>query len=218
MTRRPQEARHPQARHPAPDRRAAPATGALTAEPQRASVQYPGGLAARYRWTNSGRGEDIFRHTEAGGTLVDHGPLVSPQPDRLCRAELRVEGPAGQWTARFASTIFDVPQGLLWDVPGLLVVKYGFHAYGLVGRTGELRWSFGSRSPLLVVLGSSRLPHVIVQSEVETTALDHDGSVVWRAAHSDVVSEAELVGGRLVLTSYSGLLQALDPATGRSID
>jgi hypothetical protein len=34
-------------------------------------------------------------------------------------------------------------------------------------------------------------------------------------AHSDVVDAAELVGGRLVLRSYSGLLTTLDPATGR---
>jgi hypothetical protein len=39
--------------------------------------------------------------------------------------------------------------------------------------------------------------------------------VAWRIAHSDVVTGAELVGGRLVLTSYSGQLNALDPATGR---
>ncbi|MEO5821803.1 MAG: hypothetical protein ABIT71_14975 [Vicinamibacteraceae bacterium] len=32
------------------------------------------------------------------------------------------------------------------------------------------------------------------------------------------VALAELVGGRLVLTSYGGLLQTLDPATGRSLD
>ena len=33
----------------------------------------------------------------------------------------------------------------------------------------------------------------------------------------DVVAAAELVGGRLVLTSYDGLLATLDPATGRSL-
>jgi hypothetical protein len=30
-----------------------------------------------------------------------------------------------------------------------------------------------------------------------------------------VVAGAELVGGRLVLRSYSGMVTALDPATGR---
>ena len=185
--------------------------------PQRASIQYPGGLAARYRWTNSGGGPQLFAHSEAGGDLVDHGPLVSAVPDRLCRAELRIEAPAGSWTARFASPVFDVPQGLLWDVPGLLVVKYGFLVYALVARTGELRWTFTSGTPVIAVLGSSRLGHVIAQTEVETIALADDGGVDWRAAHSDVVAEAELVGGRLVLTSYAGLLQTLDPVTGRSL-
>ena len=49
-------------------------------------------------------------------------------------------------------------------------------------------------------------------------ALAADGEPVWRAAHSDVVAEVELVGGRLVLTSYAGLLQTLDPQTGRQLD
>ena len=69
-----------------------------------------------------------------------------------------------------------------------------------------------------MVLGSSRLPHVLVQAEIETFAIRGDGEVAWRVAHSDVVTEAELVGGRLVLTSFSGEVQALDPATGRSSD
>ena len=64
---------------------------------------------------------------------------------------------------------------------------------------------------MLVVLGSSRLPHVLVQAEIETFALEADGEVAWRVAHSDVVTEAELVGGRLVLTSFDGQVRALDP-------
>ena len=72
-------------------------------------------------------------------------------------------------------------------------------------------------SPVLSVLGSSRLEHVLVQAEIETFALEADGQVRWRAAHSDVVSAAELVGGRLVLTSYGGLVTALDPATGQTL-
>ena len=43
-----------------------------------------------------------------------------------------------------------------------------------------------------------------------------DGEVAWRVAHSDVVTAAELVGGRLVLTSFDGAVSALDPATGRT--
>jgi outer membrane protein assembly factor BamB len=189
----------------------------LTAEPQRSSVQYPGGLAARYRWGGSGQADSVFGLSEAGGIVVDHGTLLSADPDRLCRAELRVEGPAGSWTARFASPVFDVPQGMLWDTAALLLVKYGFALYALDPRSGELRWLFTGGTPLLAVLGSSRLPHVIAQGEIDTVALRADGEVAWRATHSDVVVEAELVGGRLILTSYAGDLQTIDPLTGQPV-
>ena len=191
--------------------------GALR-EPRRSAVQYPGGLAARYRWTGSGGIAALTAMSEVGGELTDHGPLVSDAPDRLCRAELRVEGPTATWTARFASPIHDDPAGLLWDTEGLLVVKYGFEVYALAARTGELRWHHASRTPVVAVLGSSRLTHVIVQTEIETVAQAVQFAPVWRAAHSDVVAEVDLVGGRLVLTSYAGLLQTLDPATGRQLD
>lgn len=187
-------------------------------EPRRASVQYPGGLAARYRWTGSGQVAALDAVSEAGGVFTDLGPRVSPTPDRLCRAELRVEGPLATWTARFASPIHDEPRGMLWDTPALLLVKYGFVLYALAARTGELRWDHASRTPLVAVLGSSRLTHVIVQSEVETVALDAEGAPVWRVAHGDVVAEADLVGGRLVLATWGGLLVTLDPATGRTLD
>jgi outer membrane protein assembly factor BamB len=68
----------------------------------------------------------------------------------------------------------------------------------------------------VATLGSPRLGHVIVQSEIETFAVAADGEVVWRVAHSDVVVGASLVGGRLVLTGYAGEAAALDPATGRA--
>jgi hypothetical protein len=186
--------------------------------PRRASVQYPGGLAARYRWTGSAEGVDAFGPTEAGGELADHGSLISVDPDRLCRAELRVEGPLGAWTARFASTIYDEPRAVYWDAAGLLVMAYGFAAYALNGRTGALGWMHRSGTPLVAVIASPRLDHVIVQSEIETVAVAADGSPVWRVAHSDVVAEAELIGGALVLTSYAGSRQALDPRTGLSPD
>lgn len=198
-----------------------PLEGPPPAEPKEAhrlTVQYPGGLAARFRWGGSGSSEAVFGSSEAGGTLVDLSPLVVDAPERLCRAELRIEGPLGAWTARFASAIFDEPQALLWDTPALLVVAYGFDVYALASRTGELRWQHGSGTPLVKVMGSPRLEHVLVQSELETFALREDGEVAWRAAHTDVVAEAELIGGRLVLTSYSGQLQTVDPETGRSLD
>jgi outer membrane protein assembly factor BamB len=147
---------------------------------------------------------------------VDHGEVSGPDPDRRCRAELRVESPSGPWTVRLASTISDTPTGLAWDTEGLLVIRYGFHVYAFEARTGVLRWSHRSASPVVAVLASSRLPHVLVQAEVETFAIEADGTVGWRATHSDVVAGAELVGGHLVLTSFAGQVRALDPQTGRS--
>jgi hypothetical protein len=193
-------------------------TVAAVAPPRDATVGYPGGLRARWRWAGSGQGAAVFALSEAGGSLEDLGPLVSRDFNQLCRAELRIDGPAGAWTVRLASTISDEPAGLVWDDAGLFVVKYGFHTYGFESRTGDLRWSHRSASPLIAVFGSPRLAHLLVQSEIETFALEPDGTVGWRIAHSDVVADASMVGGRLVLTSYTGLVTAIDAATGRSAD
>jgi len=75
-----------------------------------------------------------------------------------------------------------------------------------------------ANSPLLTVLGSPRLPHVLLQSEVETMALDGSGAVLWRVAHSDVIAAAELVGGKLALRSYGGVMSLLDPRDGRTLE
>jgi outer membrane protein assembly factor BamB len=112
--------------------------------------------------------------------------------------------------------IHDEPRGLYWDTDGLLVVAYGFHTFGLDAESGEVRWEHRSATPLIALLGSPRLGHVLVQSEIETFAIEADGTVGWRVAHTDVVTAAELVGGRLVLTGFDGQLNALDPVTGRS--
>lgn len=188
----------------------------MTAEAQRAAVAFPGGLQVRLRWAGSGQGEAVYALSEIGGSLADHGPLVSSEFERLCRAEVRVEGPAGTWTARLASPIFDEPRPVFWDVPGILAVGYGFLTYAFDARSGDLRWTHRSRTPLVAVLASSRLDHVLVQSQLETFALQADGDVRWRVVHSDAAAGAELVGGRLVLRSYEGLLQVLDPATGQA--
>ena len=158
----------------------------------------------------------MFALSEMGGALVDLGSRVASDPEPLCRAELRLEGPRGAWTARFASMIFDEPRALHWDSHGLLVVSYGFHTFGLEVETGDARWEHRSATPILALLGSPRLQHVIVQSELETFAVEPDGTVAWRVAHSDVVTGAELVGGRLVLHGFGGGVSALDPSTGRS--
>lgn len=186
-------------------------------EVKRATIQYPGGLAARYRWGGSGSAADVFALSEGGGALVDHAALAGGDPTRMCRAELRIEGPSGEWTARFAAPVYDEPAGLLWDTPAQLVIKYGFIVYGLASRSGELRWWHRSGTPIVTVLGSPRLDHVLVQSEVETLAIDAGGEVRWRVAHSDVIAAAELVAGALTLTSYGGDVAALDPVSGRSL-
>jgi outer membrane protein assembly factor BamB len=175
-------------------------------------VQYPGGLAARYRWASSTDGTDFFGVSETGGRLTDLASVDSA--DRLCRAELRVEGPSGSWTARLASPIFDEPAGALWDSPQLLLVTYGFVLYAFAARTGELAWSHRSATPIVALLTSARLAHVLLQSEIETIALRDDGSVAWRIGHSDVVAEARLVAGRLDLTTYGGSHVILDAHTG----
>lgn len=189
--------------------------GATVPEPRNATVTYPGGLRARWRWGGSGQAAAIFALSEAGGTLLDLGPRVDRDPDALCRAELRLEGPRGAWTARFASPIHDEPRATYWDTAGLLVVAYGFHTFGLDAATGADRWEHRSATPLIGLFGSPRLCHVLVQSELETFAIESDGSVAWRIAHSDVVTSAEMIGGRLVLTGYDGQLNAVDPTTGR---
>ena len=188
----------------------------MAAEPRDATIAYPGGLRARWRWGGSGQAREVFALSEAGGSLIDLGTEVSSAPDELCRAELRVDGPAGGWSVRLASTLNDEPAAQLWDTAGQLVVKYGFHTFGLEARSGARAWAHRSATPVLAIFASSRLRHVIVQAELETFAIEADGTVAWRIAHSDVVTEAAMVGGRLVLTSYGGAVSALDPATGRT--
>jgi hypothetical protein len=190
----------------------------MTTDVRHAVVAYPGAIRVSYRWAGSGGAAAVFALTETGGPLTDLGDLVGTDPDRRCRAEMRVETPAGPWTVRLASTISDEPAGLLWDTEGLLVIGYGFHGYAFEARTGALRWSHRSASPIVEVMASPRLPHVLVQAEIETFALEGTGEVGWRVAHSDVVAGAELRGGRLVLTSFTGQVRALDPLTGRGTD
>ncbi len=191
------------------------ATGAAGPEPRNATITYPGGLRARWRWGGTGQSAAVFALSEAGGSLVDLGPQVAPDPDALCRAELRLDGPRGGWTARFASLIYDEPRATYWDDAGILVVAYGFHTFALDAATGEARWQHRSATPVIGLFGSPRLDHVVVQSELETFALEADGTVAWRIAHTDVVTAVESIGGRLVLTGFDGQVNALDPATGR---
>ena len=187
----------------------------MTAEPRNATITYPGGLRARWRWGGSGQGAAVFALSEVGGQLVDLGHARRRRPGAAVprraaprRTARRVDGPLRVDDQRRAA-------GLHWDTEGLLVVSYGFHTFGLDVATGEARWEHRSATPIVALLGSSRLAHVIVQAEIETFAIEADGTVAWRVAHSDVVIAAELVGGRLILTGYDGQLNALDPSTGR---
>lgn len=180
---------------------------------QRATVQYPGGLAARYRWAGSAAGTAVFGISEAGGRLTD---LTAEQESgsRRCHAELHVEGPAGAWTARISSVIYDDPEGALWDEHQLLLVKYGFSLYAFAARTGDVAWRYSSSTPLIALLTSARLDHVLLQAELETIALREDGSVAWHVTHADVIADARLMGGRLDLTSYTGAHLLIDARTG----
>ncbi len=189
---------------------------AVTTEPGNSTIAYPGGVRARWRWGGSASGAAVFALSELGGELVDVGPRVAADPETLCRAELRLEGPRGAWTARFASMIYDEPRALHWDSEALFVVSYGFHSFGFEVETGHVRWEHRSATPIVALLGSPRLEHVLVQSELETFAVLQDGTVAWRVAHSDVITASELVGGRLILTGFGGQIRALDPATGRA--
>jgi outer membrane protein assembly factor BamB len=187
----------------------------MAADPRQSVIQYPGGIRVRFRWAGSGEGKGVFALSEAGGRLSEFGDLVDRNFEALCRAELRVEPPGEPWAARLASPIFADPAAIYWDTESLLVVAYGFVTYAFEARTGDLRWRHRSGSPAFALFGSSRLPHLLVQSEIETFAIERDGAVAWRLGHSDVVVAAELVGGRLVLTSFDGQVSALDPSTGR---
>ena len=74
----------------------------MTAEPRQAVVGYPGGIRVRYRWAGSGGGGAVFALSESGGELFEYGDRAGKTFERLCRAELRAEGPAGSWAARLA--------------------------------------------------------------------------------------------------------------------
>ena len=179
----------------AEDDRTRPRAAAVS-EVQRATVGYPGGLAARYRWGGSGSAEEVFALSRERRRPDRPRRAGRRRPRRGCAApSCASRGRWATWTARFASPVFDEPAGLVWDTEAQLVVKYGFRVYGLASRSGELRWSHLSGTPVVAVLGSPRLDHVILQSEVETLALDAAGEVRWRVAHSDVIA-ARRAGGR----------------------
>jgi len=190
------------------------------AEPHSLITSFPGGLRVRATWGSSGQATAVFALSESGASLIDHGALgagAEEDPDRLCRMELRIEHPGGAWAVRLASAIYDEPRAIHWDEGALFVVGYGFTVYAFASRSGDLAWMHQTGTPVVALMASPRLEHVIVQSEVETWAIRADGEVRWRLAHTDVVGAAELLGGQLILTSISGATQSIDPATGRAL-
>ena len=140
-----------------------------------------------------------------------------PTRTPLCRAELRLEGPRGAWTVRFASLIHDDPRGAaLGHARACWSSRYGFHTYALetrdrrrcAGTTARRRRS----SPCSARRGSptsSSSPRSR-RSRSSRTGRSPGGSPTPTSS-----TAAELVGGRLVLTSFDGQVTALDPATGR---
>lgn len=171
---------------------------------------------ARYRWAGSAAGTDVFGISEASGPLTDLSEGQNAG-NRRCYAEVHVEGPTGAWTARISSVIYDDPEGALWDEHQLLLVKYGFTLHAFAARTGDAAWRYLASTPLIALLTSARLDHVLVQAEVETIALRADGSVAWHVTHEDVIAQARLVGGHLDLTSYSGAHLLIDARTGAAV-
>ena len=140
---------------------------------------------------------------------------MAADPNRCAARSSALEGPRGAWTARFASAIYDEPRAPLLGQRRPAGRAYGFHTFGLDVASGDASWDHRSATPIVALFGSSRLAHVIVQSELETFAIEPDGTVAWRVAHSDVVTAAEIVGGRLVLTGYRRPGQrSIDPADG----
>ena len=185
-------------------------------EPRSRISDFPGGLRVRATWGSSGQASAVFALSESGATLVDDGTLgagAEADPDRLCRMELRVETPNGAWAVRLATAIYDEPRAIHWDDAGLFVVGYGFTVYAFGARTGTLAWNHQTGTPVVELIASPRFDHVIVQSEIETWAIRGDGEVRWRLAHSDMVGAAEVIGGRLILTSVNGEAQSIDPHT-----
>ena len=69
-------------------------TRRVTAEPRNATITYPGGLRARWRWGGSGQGPAVFALSEAGGTLIDLGPRVAADPDAAVPRRAAGRGPA----------------------------------------------------------------------------------------------------------------------------
>ena len=93
-------------------------------------------------------------------------------------------------------------------VEGGTVMAWGRNSSGQLGNGTT------TGSALPVAVGGLSEVTAIAAGTDHSLALRADGTVAWRAAHSDVVTEAQLVAGRLDLTTYSGVHLYLDARTG----
>ena len=169
----------------------------------------------------AGAGAATGRRYSPCPSRAAHSPITAARVggdfDALCRAELRIEAPGGAWTARLASTIFDEPAALFWDnarpvrrevrLPHVRVRR----PFGRPALVSPLR-DAAPRGIRVAATGPRRRP--VRDRDVRDRARRRrspGGSPTPTSSPG-----AELVGGRLVLTSYGGAATALDPATGRS--
>ena len=175
---------------PAADRAAPTPMSDRTTErdssPIRAACERAGGGAA------ADRAPAVFALSEAGGALVDLSPVAAGSRAAVPR-RAAPRGPArrvvGALRVAHPRRAARAPLGhrrRCWSSPT------GSTPTASRSRRARPRWDHRSATPIIALLGSPRLAHVIVQSELETFAIEPDGTVAWRVAHSDVVTAADL--------------------------
>jgi prolyl-tRNA editing enzyme YbaK/EbsC (Cys-tRNA(Pro) deacylase) len=160
--------------------------------------RYPGGLAA-FIGGQAAEGGCRLRPERSRGSLADHGSLPRGAERARCRAEL-----VGGRSAPGPSGLADRPAtGPALGRTGPLVVA-GFMAT----RSSGGRASCAGATPRHAQrrrLGSSRLDTLVRARSGRRHR--SDASVAWRAAHDEVVIEAEMVGGP-VIVGFDGRARA----------
>ena len=207
----------PAAAAPARRRPIAPPPDRAIVRPSRgnSTIAYPGGLRARWRWGGSGSGPQVFALSEVGGDAGRPRARASPPTPSPVPRRAAPRGPARRLDGAVRLAHLTTSRGRCTGTPRACSSSpTGSTPSASRSRSGDARWDHRSATPIIALLGSPRLAHVVVQAELETFAIEPDGTVAWRVAHSDVVTAAELVGGRLVLTSFGGQVQRARPGDG----
>ena len=134
---------------PAPD----PDTAAVSDEPRNATVTYPGGLRARWRWGGSGPAPAVFALTEAGGSLIDLGPRSRPIPMPCAgrSSGSRDRAAPGRSGSRRSSTTTRVR--CTGTAPGSWSSPTGSTPTASRPRPASARWDHRSASPIVALLG-----------------------------------------------------------------